>query len=274
MQEFKKYTGESKIALMDNSTVAFLEKIEKSEISTKKLLADYDAILLPKWVLKEVNDSIYRKRYIEELIRDGLPIYTISEEKYSKFVYMEEGNLYQIVLATVSMLGPLKSYLRRYVEEPDPLDMEEYHEWILKMYKNWPLSNKDECIKRKNAGEISLVILAEIFSWYYPAIELITIYTQDYDCFAYQKNAHKILKNIFKNKSAVEIGFKSNDFLLSLMYRKKVISVSKIKELRKNERYVTYTRKQKDESTILISSRLDNEKFIELLNDKSAQVIF
>ena len=214
MQEFKTCTGETKIALMDNSTVAFLEKIEKSEISTKKLLADYDVILLPKWVLKEVNDSIYRKRYIEELIRDGLPIYTISEEKYSKFVYGEEGNLYQIVLAAVSMLGPLKSYLRRYVEKPDPLDMEEYREWILRMYKNWPLLNKDDCTKRKNAGEISLVILAEIFSWYYPSVELITIFTQDYDCFAYQKNAHKILKNIFKNKNAVEVGFKSNDFFV------------------------------------------------------------
>lgn len=64
--------------------------------------------------------------------------------------------------------------------------MDAYEEWIVKMYHDWPMN--DVCTasgraKRKNAGEISLTILAEIFSWYYPSAEMITIYTQDRDTF-------------------------------------------------------------------------------------------
>ena len=49
-------------------------------VSTKELLEDYDAILIPNWVSEEICDSIYRKDYIERLYAAGLPIYSIAEE--------------------------------------------------------------------------------------------------------------------------------------------------------------------------------------------------
>lgn len=65
IQDYQRYSGEKKIALMDNSTVSFLEQVERAGISTKELLKDYDAILIPNWVSEEICDSIYRKDYIE-----------------------------------------------------------------------------------------------------------------------------------------------------------------------------------------------------------------
>ena len=50
IQDYQRYSGEKKIALMDNSTVSFLEQVERAGISTKELLKDYDAILIPNWV--------------------------------------------------------------------------------------------------------------------------------------------------------------------------------------------------------------------------------
>lgn len=47
IQDYQRYSGEKKIALMDNSTVSFLEQVERAGIPTKELLKDYDAILIP-----------------------------------------------------------------------------------------------------------------------------------------------------------------------------------------------------------------------------------
>ena len=50
-----------KFALMDNSTVAFLEQVERAGISAKELLIGYEVILIPNWISEEICDSIYRK---------------------------------------------------------------------------------------------------------------------------------------------------------------------------------------------------------------------
>jgi hypothetical protein len=275
--EYKEYAGETRIALMDNSTVAFLEQIERVGVSAKSLLMGYDAVLIPNWVSEEIGDSIYRKNYVEGLLDIGVPLYSIAEENYADLANGEEGNLYQIVLSTVSTLGSMRSYLRRYVEKSDPLDMEEYNVWIAEMYRNWPLSSaKAENGReiKKNAGEISLTILAEIFSWYYPAAESITVYTQDRDSFDYQKNAHSLLKEIFQNRDAIDVSFKSNDSMLCQMYRNEMITLDEVRKVRKDERVVIYTRQREDESIALASAKLDNAKFAELLCDRKAEVIF
>lgn len=205
--EYRNYSGETKIALMDNSTVAFLEQVERAGISAKELLIGYEVILIPNWISEEICDSIYRKNFIESLVADGLPIYFIAEENYTDLANGEEGNLYKIVFAAVSTLAAMRSYLHRHVEKSDPLDTEEYAIWLSKMYKNWPLSiitTKNGREKKKNAGEISLTILAEVFSWYYPNIESITMYTQDRDSYDYQTNARNYLRDAFKNKVSVD----------------------------------------------------------------------
>lgn len=120
IQDYQRYSGEKKIALMDNSTVSFLEQVERAGIPTKELLKDYDAILIPNWVSEEICDSQYRKDYIEGLHTAGLPIYSIAEESYADLVNGEEANLFKIVSAAASKLGQLGGYLQRYVKKNDP----------------------------------------------------------------------------------------------------------------------------------------------------------
>lgn len=274
---YKQYNDATRIALMDNSSIAFLEKLECYSSVSQVLLRDYDAIIIPNWVFAEIKDSPYRINYLTMLLSQGYPIYYIAEEDYGALVNWEEGNLYKIVNASVSNLGVLKSYLRRNVYKDDPLDMSAYSQWISDLYANWPLS--DECTgtgrtKKKNAGEISLTILAEIFAFYYSNIDTLTIYTQDRDTYEYQTNAHMQLRKLFCERIPLDVGFKSNDCLLSQLYRSGIIPLSKIEEMRKDERVVTYTRKMDDESVTLITKKLNNNDFVKLLQNDGTQIVF
>lgn len=98
------------------------------------------------------------------MIEQGYPIFSIAEEKYSDLANNEEGNLYQIVLASTRQIARIRSYLRRYVDKADPLDMDAYKDWINKLHEEWPISDQvlsSGRIKKKNAGEVSITILAE-----------------------------------------------------------------------------------------------------------------
>ena len=277
IQDYQRYSGEKKIALMDNSTVSFLEQVERAGISTKELLKDYDAILIPNWVSEEICDSQYRKDYIEGLHTAGLPIYSIAEESYADLVNGEEANLFKIVSAAASKLGQLGGYLQRYVKKNDPLEMEEYAVWMNRMYQEWPLrgaTTRSGREKKKNAGEISLTILAEVFSWYYPDSESITVYTQDRDSYDYQKSARERLNDVFASKTSVDVSYKSNDTLLCQMFRNGMLSLGQIDTLRCDERVVVYTRSRDDKSTALVAKRTDNQQFKVLLQDMNVQIIF
>lgn len=277
IQDYQRYSGEKKIALMDNSTVSFLEQVERAGIPTKELLKDYDAILIPNWVSEEICDSQYRKDYIEGLHTAGLPIYSIAEESYADLVNGEEANLFKIVSAAASKLGQLGGYLQRYVKKNDPLEMEEYAVWMNRMYQEWPLrgaTTRSGREKKKNAGEISLTILAEVFSWYYPDSESITVYTQDRDSYDYQKSARERLNDVFASKTSVDVSYKSNDTLLCQMFRNGMLSLGQIDTLRCDERVVVYTRSRDDKSTVLVAKRTDNQQFKVLLQDMNVQIIF
>ena len=63
----------------------------------------------------EINDAEGRANYLQKLIKLGYPIHSIAEEDYSNLTNNEEGNLYQIVLASTYQIGRIKSYLRRFV---------------------------------------------------------------------------------------------------------------------------------------------------------------
>ena len=93
-------------------------------------MRDYDLILIPEWVLIEINDAQGRADYVESLIEKGYPIYCVKEESYAGLTHNEEGNLYQIVIASTRQLAKVRSYLRRYIEKEDPLDMDAYEDWI------------------------------------------------------------------------------------------------------------------------------------------------
>lgn len=277
--EYDKYNKEKRIALLDNSTVSFMLKLDNKGHKPDTLLQGYDVIFLPEWVVEEIQDSEDRVQYIERLVKAGIPIKIIKESLYSDLMDKKEILLYEIVKAAVSRLGIFKRYIREKVYKDDPLDMEPYKDWISDMYKNWPLEGELTAggrKKKKNAGEISLTILSEIFSWHYLDTELLTIYTQDSDSYSFQTCAEELLKkeNIFKKTTPVNVTYRSNDSILCQMYRYNQLTIEEIKDIRNDARKVIYTIKREDNTVALVTKILDNEEFTKLIQNESTQIIF
>lgn len=265
------------IALLDTSSISFMQGLEAKGISADDILSDYDLILIPEWVLVEINDAEGRANYLQSLIDLGYPIHSIAEENYSNLTNNEEGNLYQIVLASTYQIGRIKSYLRRFVEKADVLDMDAYKDWVNKLYNEWPIPGQmlsSGRIKKKNAGEVSITILAEVVSWYYPETEALTIYSQDSDTYEFQRKAEASLREIFTSRTPIPVSYKSNDAILCQLFRDGKISIENLGDYRKDIRKITYSKVQNDHSVILVTEVVDNALFLELVQDTSVHIIF
>lgn len=265
------------IALLDTSSISFMQRLEAKGISADDILSDYDLILIPEWVLVEINDTEGRANYLQSLIDLGYPIHSIAEENYSNLTNNEEGNLYQIVLASTYQIGRIKSYLRRFVEKADVLDMDAYKDWVNKLYNEWPIPGQmlsSGRIKKKNAGEVSITILAEVVSWYYPETEALTIYSQDSDTYEFQRKAEASLREIFTSRTPVPVSYKSNDAILCQLFRDGTINIENLGDYRKDIRKITYSKVQNDHSVILVTEVVDNALFLELVQDTSVHIIF
>jgi hypothetical protein len=273
----EKIDNKKHIALLDTSSISFMQGLKEVGIIADTILGDYDLILIPEWVLAEIKDSEGRTDYVQMLIDSDYPIYSIAEETYSNLANNEEGNLYQIVLASTYQIGRIKSYLRRFVEKTDPIDMDAYKDWINKLYEEWPISGPilaSGRVKKKNAGEVSITILAEIVSWYYPETKALTIYSQDSDTFELQRKAEISLRDLFTSRMPVPVSYKSNDAILCQLFREGKISLENIGNYRKDMRKITYSKEQDDHSIILVTKVVDNDSFVDLIQDDSVHIIF
>ncbi len=265
------------IALLDTSSISFMQGLEVKGVPSNDILRDYDLILIPEWVLVEINDAEGRANYLQKLIELGYPIHSIAEEDYSNLSNQEEGNLYQIVLASTYQIGRIKSYLRRFVEKDDMLDMNAYKDWINKLYEECPIPGQTLSSgrrKKKNAGEVSITILAEVVSWYYPETEALTIYSQDSDTYEFQRKAEASLREIFTSRTPVPVSYKSNDAILCQLFRDGKINIENLGDYRKDIRKITYSKIQDDHSVILVTEVVDNDLFLALVQDTSVHIIF
>lgn len=272
-----KIEDQKRIAILDTSSVSFLLHLNQKCGSVDNILKDYDLILIPEWVLQEISDSEISMSYVENLIAKGYPIFKIAEEKYSALVDEQEWNLYQIVKASANQLGQVKGFLRRYVEKSDPLDMDKYAEWIKKLYDEWPIAGSvlpSGRQKKKNAGEVSITILAELLSWYYSESEMITIYSQDNDAKVLQASAEEQLRKIFSSRIPVPVSYKSNDAIMCQLFRLGAISEDDVRDERKSGRKITYSKVMEDKSVALITELLETADFINLIKDASIQIVF
>lgn len=273
----EKIENKKHIAILDTSSISFMQELDGKGIAADIVLQDYELLLIPNWVLTEINDAAGRKDYVYKLRDKGYPIYRIAEESYSELVNQEEGNLYQIVLASTYQIGRIKSYLRRFVEKSDILDMDAYQDWINKMYEEWPIPGQvlsSGRMKKKNAGEVSITVLSEIVSWYYPETETLTVYSQDSDAYEFQQKAEAELRKIFSSRTPVPVSFKSNDAVLCQLYREEKIKISDMKNYRNDIRKITYSRERQDHSVMLVMDIIDNDLFIELIQDENVHIIF
>ena len=265
---------------MDNSSLAFMHELSWQDCPVDRILEVYDLILIPKWVMKEIEDSDYRSDYVESLHTQGYPMHWIDEAKYGSFVNDEEVNLYYIVQAAVSCVPELMRYLRRNIETKDLMDLPSSEEWIKQLYEEWPIQGRTRSASRvikKNAGEISLTILAEVFAWYHQQINSLTIYTQDTDAHEFQTKAERILMKHPKFSladSPISVAFKSNDFILCQMYRDEILTLDEVRRLRHDDRKLIYTRQQADKSIVCRKEIITKEQFIDLIQDKTVQILF
>lgn len=269
--------GKRHIALLDTSSISFMQGLSEKGLQVEAILKDYDLILIPEWVLTEINDAPGRADYVQKLIDEEYPIYCIEEGTYTDLANGEEGNLYQIVLASTSRLARIRSYLRQYVGKADPLDMDAYRDWIKKLYDEWPIpgeSLSNGRIRKKNAGEVSITILAEIVSWYYPETKALTIYSQDGDTYEFQRKAEAELRDVFATRTPVPVSYKSNDAILCQLVRNGNINIDNLGDYRKDVRKITYSKEQDDHSIVLVTELVDNALFAQLVDDETVHIIF
>ena len=158
------------ICILDNNLVEFLNLVErKNLLDIEDIFEIYDFIIIPKWVYTEVSDSQHRIDYTNSIRRiypDKLII--IEELDYSKMTMYREADLYHLFCYACSKLARENGYLKRILADKDISEMEEYEIWITLFYDN---AFEDESLdnrgKRKNAGEISITVLAYILAIYY-----------------------------------------------------------------------------------------------------------
>ena len=254
-----------------------MEQMQQKGFAPEALLSSYDAIFVPGWVIEEAACSTYRSQYLNKLHTSGLPLYRIDEKSYIDFTDGDEIQMLRIVRASVSELSELIRYVKRNIQPEDILDLEEYTTWITQMYEQWPILGAKMANgqpKRKNAGEISLTVLAEVLAWNQPNVSELTIYTQDADTRKFQTSARLNLEKVLEGSPSVTVTYKSNDFIMCQMLREGTLEVEDIKQLRKDSRRVCYTQKRPDESVALEEKVLDNDAFIALISDPSVQILF
>lgn len=274
---YDKYGGEKNIAILDNSSIEFLLELKNHGVEIIQILKEYDAVLLPDWVLKEVSHSEGRVSMLEEMHNKSVPVFAVAEVKYSTLLEYRDLDLYRVVLASASKLGEIKSYLRKNVRKEDPADMDDSSEWLRKLYDEWPVGRTDTSIQkidRKNAGEVSITILAEIFSWYLQEVESITIYSQDRDAYDFEREATRIMQKSFQKLLPVTVTYKSNDAILLQLFRDRKINEEQIRDLRRNARLLSYTEVKSDKSVALKERLIDTDTFMQLIQNADIQILF
>lgn len=80
------------IALLDTSSISFMQGLSIKGLQPEAILNDYDLLLIPEWVLTEINDAPGRADYVQKLIDQEYPIFCIEEVSYTDLANNEEGN--------------------------------------------------------------------------------------------------------------------------------------------------------------------------------------
>lgn len=124
-------------------------------------------------------------------------------------------------------------------------------------------ANLDEVIKRNEVIEEQMKQSASlIWSKYNPM----------------QINAERILMGNSEFTPALDspisVAFKSNDFILCQMYREGALTLDAVRQLRHDDRKLTYTRQQADKSIICRKEVITKEQFIDLIQDATVQILF
>ncbi|AGK97111.1 hypothetical protein [Clostridium pasteurianum] len=277
-----KLTSSKKIGILDNNTINFLAKADKITY-TNENLSKYDLILIPNWVYEEVKDSEERVDYLQGLRNKNVDILVINELDYEEISMWKQQYVYKFFLYSCFKIGSLTSFLKKNVERNLPLiELEDYEVWLNLLYNNGFEGKelRNGRIQKKNAGEISICVLAFIISYiYYKQQHSITILSNDRDTYDFINFAKTKLgsDNLIKDAASIPITFKSNDFLIKEIYLNNYLKQSiRLEELLKlrDEKRIKYTKNALDGSIEEHEEVLSNLEFTKILQDKSFNIIF
>lgn len=262
------------IALLDNCSITFLQDLERKGIETKQLFTIYDCVVIPTWIKNEFVNSEQTEKYLQLLLSQGVQIKESNVTDFSDLIpsMKSERLILDLFIASSSLFSQIIKYLYKNVQKEDLLNLEDSHVWIKELYDNWPMTNGN---RKKNAGEISITVLANILSIFYPNLKTITIFTHDKDTYDAHHKATEVLQHT--NNELVQqtpIAFKSNDFLLKQLYSKGLIGKSMIESIRDTERSVMYNVIQADGSIVSFKKKITKEDFNNLLDNLDFSIIF
>lgn len=65
IEKIKNIDDKKHVALLDTSSISFMQGLKMKGIQPEEVLKDYDLILIPEWVLTEINDAPGRVNYVQ-----------------------------------------------------------------------------------------------------------------------------------------------------------------------------------------------------------------
>jgi hypothetical protein len=276
-----------KICILDNNMIEVLTRTS-SLITQDRIFNQYDIIIIPGWVYEEIRDSDVRVRYVNAL-RDvyNLKVYIIEEKDYSELVDFKEADLFYIFIYSCHLVTNLIGFINRNIintRAPVNKIIEElppYEEWMDKLY-NEGFESKvlaNGRIQKKNAGEISICVLANILSIYYEKFENITIFSFDGDTYNFiSKSEEKLLRDEkFTDCLLKPVTYKSNDVLIYEWLRQGLINEAGLESIVnriRQSRRVKYTKQAPDLSIEEHDEILDNDSFCQLILQGGLHIIF
>lgn len=244
-------------------------------------------MLIPSWVNVEINDSTLRPSYLQELREIEINVYIIDETEYIDLANDEELNILYITMYSTNIFSQIYSFMNKSIiknQSYEDIDYE-FKEWINILYNNWPILGSEvgqmnnRRMQKKNAGEVSISILARILSYYFPKLESITLLTFDKDCYnCIYDTQHKFNKdNNFKNRDCTSITFKSNDLILYELVKNNLYTIDYIKGIIndiRTPRRIKFSRRKEDNSFEEKFNNIDNSTLIDMICDDSLHIIF
>lgn len=214
-------------------------------------------------------------------------MYIIKEKDYSELVDFKEAELFFIFKYSIYLVTNIIGYINRNIintsASVDKIidELPPYEEWVDKLY-NEGLENKvlaNGRTQKKNAGEISICVLANILSIYYESFENITIFSFDGDTYNFVlKSKERLLKDeMFKDYILKPITYKSNDVLIHDWLRQGLIkkeNLESIVDRIRQNRKVKYTKQASDFSIEEHEEVLDNYQFCQLIQHDNLHIVF
>ncbi|MFC7393029.1 hypothetical protein [Scopulibacillus cellulosilyticus] len=252
----------NRILIMDNNNLEFCSQ-HGDIFHTDKVFNNYDIILIPEWVHREISHSSNRLNYLAAI---PVPYFILNEEEdYVDLINYQELRLMELFKHASSSISPARKFfsgLKKYYNQNN--DLPEH--WIEDFYEEG-FEVRGDTELRKNAGETSILVLTYLLLHHYPSlIGHITIFSSDKGTLTIKQ---KIMDNLRKieliHNPATPVSFASTDILLIEAISEGWINIEDVNKLRPNSKFVIYTKKLDNQSSSRHEYVMDTVDFVDAL---------